>query len=77
MTTIINKYIGITHPLGDDIIGHKEFSEAWKLANCKTGIHAFDEVWSIDSHYLHCDICGMEVHISKVVVPDGKDEVVE
>ena len=77
MTTIINHYLGITHPLGYDIIQNKEFNEAWKQANCKIGIHAFDEVLSEDKHYLHCDICGIEVHISKIVIPDSKDDVVE
>ena len=76
MTTIVNKYIGITHPLGEDIISNKEISEAWKQSNCKQGIHAWDEVWALEHHYLHCDICGMEVHIKKVVVPDGKEDTI-
>jgi hypothetical protein len=75
MTTIVNKYIGITHPL-DDMVEVKEFCESWKASNCSQGIHAFDEVHSLEVHCLHCDMCGMEVHISKIVLPDGKDEVV-
>ena len=76
MTVIINKYIGITHPLNDDLLELKEFCEAWKASNCLKGIHAFDEVHSLENHYLHCDVCEMEVHINKVVIPDGKDDVV-
>ncbi len=75
MTTMINKFIGITHPLGD-VLDEDVFCEAWKQANCRYGIHVFDEVHSLEDHYLHCDACNMEVHISKVVIPDGKDEVV-
>lgn len=74
MTTIKNKYVGITHPLSDDIIDNETFIEAWKKTNCIIGIHAFDEVWSLEDHYLYCDICGMEVHISKIKIPDGKDD---
>ncbi len=76
MTTIINKYVGITHPLEEAITQVKEFTESWKAANCAHGIHAFDEVWSLEHHYLHCDVCEMEVHIEKIVIPDGKDDVV-
>lgn len=75
MTTIVNKYVGITHPL-DGMEEIPEFIESWKASNCSQGIHAFDEVWALEHHYLHCDVCGMEVHIEKIVVPDGKDEIV-
>ena len=77
MTVIRNKYTGITHPIEDDMIENKVFCESWKQSNCREGIHLFDEVWSLEHHYLHCDVCGMEVHISKVVIPDGKDYVIE
>ena len=86
MTTIINKYIGITHPITDEGISDKEHNtilQAWKFSNCIQGIHLFDECWSTNAgdgeveHYLHCDACGLEVHIEKVVVPDGKDDVVK
>ena len=78
MTTIKNSYIGITHPITDmeKTMSDKEHNlvlEAWKRTNCINNIHLFDEVWSLEDHYLHCDACGMEVHISKVVIPDGKD----
>lgn len=79
MTTIINKYIGLTHPLGETKLNDEELDlilEAWKNSNCPQGIHLWDEVWSLDDHYLLCDACEMEVHIEKIVVPDGKDDVV-
>jgi len=78
MTTIRNKYLGITHPLGDEpVLEFKEFIESWKIANCKHGMHLWDEVWSTDDHYLHCDVCEMEVHIDKIVIPDGKNDTLE
>jgi hypothetical protein len=81
MTAIKNNYVGITHPLSNDKrLGEKEHAiilEAWKNANCPQGIHLFDEVLSNNEHYLVCDACGMEVYIEKIVVPDGKDDVVE
>jgi hypothetical protein len=86
MTTIKNKYIGMTHPVTDEGISDKEYNtilQAWKFSNCIQGIHLFDECWSTNAgdgeveHYLHCDACGLEVHIEKVVVPDGKDDVVK
>jgi hypothetical protein len=79
MTTIINKYIGITHPIGGPNLSDEELNlilDAWKMSNCPQGIHLWDEVWSDDSHYLFCDACEMEVHIEKIIVPDGKDDVV-
>lgn len=81
MTVIRNKYIGITHPLSqDERLDAKAYDlilEAWKSTNCPLGIHLWDEVWSIDNHYLHCDACGVEVHIDKIVIPDGKDDEVK
>jgi hypothetical protein len=77
MTTIKNKYIGITHPVTDEGLDEKKFNtilQAWRNSNCIQGIHLFDEVWSDENHYLHCDACGMEVHIEKVVIPDGKEQ---
>lgn len=81
MTTIIKKYIGITHPLsGNDIDedDHNLILEAWKHANCPQGIHLWDEVYTSDKdHYLICDACEIEVHIEKIVIPDGKDDTLE
>jgi hypothetical protein len=77
MTTIINRYIGITHPISNEGITDKEFKTilgAWKLANCSQGIHLFDEYWNVDKHVLHCDACGIEIYIEKIEIPDGKEE---
>lgn len=53
------KYYGITHePLGYQ-------SKEYGLYKCSKGIHAFDEVLSID-HYLHCDVCGLKVYIERI-----------
>jgi hypothetical protein len=80
MTTIIHKYVGITHPISDETIGEEEHDmilEAWKHSNCPQGIHLFDECWTIDEHSLVCDACGIEVYIEKIVVPDGKDIIID
>lgn len=79
MTTIINRYVGITHPISDENIDEKDHDlilKAWKIANCPQGIHLWDECWSIESHTLHCDACGMEVYIEKIVIPDGKEKII-
>jgi hypothetical protein len=85
VTTIINKYVGITHPVLAEGLNEKEYGtilQAWKHSNCIQGIHLFDECWSTNAgdggveHYLHCDACGMEVHINHVVVPDDKEIVI-
>jgi hypothetical protein len=78
MTIIRNKYLGITHPLeSKGFLQVNEFIESWKQTNCRNGIHMFDEVLNNDSHYLHCDICGIEVHIKEIILPDGKDDIFE
>jgi len=78
MTTIINKYIGITHPMNAMGVEDAEtYLEAWKTSNCPNGIHLWDEVWSVTDHYLVCDACDLEVHIEKVIVPDGKDVIID
>lgn len=56
-----NKYHGITYEI------EKWKTEKMKMENCSNGIHAFDEVWSIEAHYLHCDYCGLEVHIKEII----------
>jgi hypothetical protein len=45
-------------------------------------MHLFDEVLATNAegepvHYLHCDVCEIEVHIKEIVVPDGKEKVIE
>lgn len=37
----------------------------WKKYLCPIGFHAFDEVWSTTSHYLHCDACGLSLSINE------------
>ena len=37
----------------------------WKNLFCPMGWHLFDEVQSIDEHYLSCDACDAMVHISR------------
>lgn len=73
MTVLTNKYIGLSHPITEiKDRKHKDLIlNAWKISNCPQGYHLFDEVFS-DDHYLHCDACGIEVHIKKIVIPDGK-----
>ena len=35
----------------------------WYKIFCKKGWHLWDEVYSIDEHYLFCDACGEKVNI--------------
>jgi hypothetical protein len=51
-------YYGITHPDGPD-------AGTWN--ECRNGCHLFDEVLNGNQHYLICDACGLEIHISKIV----------
>jgi len=37
----------------------------WKGC-CAMGIHRLDEVCSPDVHYLHCDDCGLMIHIKSI-----------
>jgi len=61
-------YQGITHLIPEKLLNDPMFLETWGRNMCKRGVHAFDEVWSgSDGHYLSCDVCGMEVYISKIV----------
>jgi len=80
MTTIINKYTGITHPVIGEGLEEKEIEliyNAWKISNCSRGIHLFDEVWSDCDHYLVCDACNIEVHINKIIIPDDKNHIID
>lgn len=67
---IKKKYHGITHRLTDAMLNDRKFCEKLKERVCSSGVHYFDEVLSLEDHYLHCDICGLEVHINKIVVND-------
>lgn len=63
------KYYGLTYP---KILDNKFIKWLWRKLMCKYGYHLFDEVLSIEHHYLSCDACGSEVHIETVC-----DEYVE
>lgn len=80
MTTIIKKYIGITHPINGEGLEEGEHDlilGAWRYSLCIQNIHLWDEVLNSDGdHYLVCDACGIEVHIEKIVIPDGNDETI-
>jgi hypothetical protein len=60
----MHNYIGITYP---SFFQNNIMLKFFKKYFCKKHIHLFDEVKSKDSHYLHCDACGLEVHINKII----------
>lgn len=68
-----NNYHRITYP---DFLSDwdSDSFDFWKNNFCLKGYHLFDEVKSDISHYLHCDACGLEVHISKIGFFKSKDE---
>jgi len=45
----------------------------WKKHMCPLDIHLLDECWSIDSHVLVCDACGLEVGISYIGSADDEE----
>lgn len=52
-----NKYLGITHEVPYiDLL-------KWQRYKCPQGVHALDEVWSPDCHYLVCDACNLKIDI--------------
>jgi hypothetical protein len=38
----------------------------WRLKRCQKGQHLWDECLTLDRHTLHCDACGLQVHIGHV-----------
>ena len=46
---------------------HNALLRAWKKHRCPTGRHAFDEAAG-NEHFLHCDACGLMVHIARVEI---------
>lgn len=58
-----NSYRGISYP---KIFNSKLVRIIWKKYMCPKEIHLFDEVWSVDSHYLCCDACELMVHIKEI-----------
>ena len=55
----MNRYIGYTHL----IPCNKIILLIWKKIFCKRGWHLWDEVSSVDDHYLYCDACETTVNI--------------
>ena len=47
------------------------FYRLWKKIFCKRGLHLFDEVTSLDEHYLYCDACGLMVGIEYMEEEDN------
>lgn len=62
----MSKYHGITHGIQDHLLESEHYVKWCKENQCSKGIHLFDEVRTTDKHYLHCDICGLEVHIERI-----------
>lgn len=59
-----SKYVGLTYP---KIFNNRLVHKLWKRFMCKDGKHLFDEVLTYHTepmHYLWCDACELEVHIS-------------
>lgn len=42
----------------------------WKEEKCPKGWHLFDEMKSASEHALHCDACGLLVHIAYIETQD-------
>lgn len=60
----MSDYRGITY---FDCLGNRFVYWLFKKYFCKRHIHLFDECKSLGDHFLSCDACGLEVHISKFV----------
>lgn len=56
----MNSYMGMTHFVPFRLL------YLWKRFFCKRNIHAFDEVESLEGHYLVCDACQLIVNIKSV-----------
>lgn len=56
------EWLDVTYPY---ILQNKVSQWLWKHVFCPIGFHLFDEVQSTTDHYLYCDACDFEVHISK------------
>jgi len=55
-------WLGVTYP---KILQNKFVWWAWKFVFCPMGFHLFDELQSVDDHYLSCDSCDFVVHIAQ------------
>jgi len=49
------------------------YNPRWK-ADCKNGIHLWDEVLSADGHYLVCDECQLMIRIESKAVDRSYEE---
>lgn len=54
------KYLGITYRLPANRITWW----LWRRIFCPRGWHLFDEVSSVEWHYLGCDACGLAVQVA-------------
>ena len=66
VTPKVSQYEGITHEIPDYFIKDERFCKVWKENKCSQGIHAFDEVWTGEDHYLSCDVCNLIVYIDRI-----------
>lgn len=61
---ILDTYLGISY-LKD---GEEEWTDEalllWAENNCSKGNHLYDEVVTVNSHYLSCDACGNTVQLN-------------
>jgi hypothetical protein len=51
-------YLGISYLKDGEPDWSQEQLDAWKDQECIKGNHLWDEVLSVDRHYLYCDACG-------------------
>lgn len=54
-------YRGITYP---PFLGY--LLGIWRKFMCPRHYHLFDECWSLESHDLYCDACGLTVEIKGI-----------
>lgn len=62
----LENYLGITYFQIPMLGWPKWLLGLWRRFMCKREVHLFDEVASVDSHYLHCDACELMVHIESI-----------
>lgn len=62
-----DKWFGVTYigVLPEWMQNVKWIYSFWKKYMCSKGFHLFDEVQSLESHYLYCDACELEIHIAE------------
>jgi hypothetical protein len=60
----MKNYKGYTYP---KFLQNKLCWYLWKRIFCKRGWHLWDEVSSLDEHYLYCDACECQVEIHTVI----------